>query len=95
MPIPDLALLPTRTNVSRATGIPLNGSQQVAHNWSITPDQIEEDAVMLRFQALGTSVTAAAYTGLSPDKLSVIFTVTQGGTDQLVVEAEHPHTVIR
>lgn len=95
MPIPDLTLLSGRTNRSVGVGAPVNGVQEVAHNWDLDPDQIEEDPVLVLFQALGASVTAATYTGLSADKLRLVLNVTQTGGDSLSVDAHLPHTAIR
>jgi len=105
MPIPDLTLKPdTRggdpngksTIFAVGTGVPVNGNNTFGLPFvanGIPPDQIDENWLSVRPQALGPSVTGATFVSLSPDKQSMTLSVVQGGGDQILVEVGLMHTL--
>lgn len=95
MPFPNLTRATGRTNVSQATGAPDNGNNTFLHNWDIPADKINADAIDIDIDALGSSVSAASFVGLSADSLSLIINFTQTGADTCRVTARHVHSIGR
>ena len=89
MPFPDLTLSTGRTNISQATGIPSNGVNEVAHNWNLQNFQLFADAVEVEAVALGPSISAVSYLGMTADKLKLRISFDQGGFDQCSITARH------
>ncbi len=95
MPMPDLMLIPGRTNKSTATGVPDNGNNQFAHGWTFDLSTIDEDQIELILVPQGSpaSVTAAAFVSLANGNQDLVVNFVQGGADAVQLVASYPHTL--
>lgn len=93
MALGDMTRATGRTNLSSVTGTPSNGINTFAHNWDLPASVINENAVVVDVIALGGTVTAATWVGLSDDKLSLKINFTQSGSDQVTVIAQHTYSM--
>jgi hypothetical protein len=88
-----MTLATGRTNLSSVTGTPDNGVNTFAHGWNLPTSVINENAIVVEVIALGGTVTAATWVGLSDDKLSLKISFTQSGSDQVTVIAQHVYSM--
>ncbi len=86
MPIPDLTPIPGGVMHATGTGEPINGNN--TFKLGIDAQFVNEDWLQFFVIAQGPSVTAASFVSYDPTTGDVVLAVTQGGTDQVRVDAQ-------